>query len=207
MINVDILLKRLSEHYMEPKCALNFETPVQLLFATILSAQCTDERVNKVTQPLFKKYLKLSDYYNSPLEELEQDIRSTGFYHNKAISIRESARRIDEVYGGEVPSDMISLLTLRGVARKTANVVLGNYFNIADGIVVDTHVSRLANRLGLTKSDKPLKIEEDLMVLIPKNEWIDFSHRLILHGRALCKARKPKCRDCFLNDICPSAIL
>ena len=207
MIDIDILLTKLSENYKEPRCALKFNTPTELLFATILSAQCTDERVNKVTQSLFLKYRKLSDYYECPVEELEEDIKSTGFYRNKAISIRESARRIDEVYAGKVPSDMESLLTLRGVARKTANVVLGNAFNIADGIVVDTHVSRLSNRLKLTKSDKPQKIETDLMALIPKEEWIDFSHRLILHGRALCQARKPKCPDCFLNAICPSAIL
>ncbi len=204
-MDINLLLKRLSEHYVEPRCALNYSSAAELLFATILSAQCTDERVNKVTADLFKKYTKLSDYYTTPVEELEKDIQSTGFYHNKAKSIRESAERIDRVFNGEVPSDMASLLTLKGVARKTANVVLGNVFGIADGVVVDTHVLRLSKRMGLTKSDKPEKVEQDLMTLVPKSEWIDFSHRLILHGRALCQARKPKCGECFLSDICPSA--
>jgi endonuclease III len=198
------LIRRLRERYPDAKCSLNYNSPFELLVATILSAQCTDERVNKVTADLFRKYRTVSDYANAPPTELETEIHSTGFYRNKAKSIQATAQRILDHYKGEVPQSMEELLTLSGVARKTANVVLGNAFGISSGIVVDTHVKRVSNRLGLTKHTDPEKIEKDLIGQIPKADWIDFPHLIIYHGRQICKP-KPLCRECPLNDICPSS--
>jgi len=201
------LISRLSEHYPDARTALDFTNPLEILVATILSAQCTDERVNIVTAKLFKKYRKAEDYYAVPQEELENDIRSTGFYRNKAKNIRGATRMIVERYKNSFPNTMETLLELPGVARKTANCVLSNAFGIAAGIVVDTHVLRLSARLGLTKEEDAEKVERDLIALVPKERWISFSYWLINHGRAICKARKPMCGECFLNDICPSAEL
>lgn len=199
------IIERLKRMYPDAHCALIHTSPFELLIATILSAQCTDERVNIVTATLFRKYRKPGDYYAVDQTELEQDIHSTGFYRNKAKNIQAAARRIDEVYGGKVPEVFEDLLTLGGVARKTANVVMGNAFGIASGVVVDTHVSRLSQRLGLTKQKTPEKIEKDLEKLVPREDWIMFPHWLIFHGRRVCNARKPKCEICELADICPSA--
>lgn len=198
------LLTRLQKAYPDARCALNFSNPLELLIATILSAQCTDERVNQVTATLFKKYRTAADYAQAPLAELERDIHSTGFYRNKAKSIKAATQRIVEEFGGQVPRTMDELLTLPGVARKTANVVLGTAFGIPTGVVVDTHVARLAQRLGLTRQNDRDKIEQDLMQILPQDKWIDFAHRLIEHGRRVCKARKPLCAECVLADICPS---
>ncbi|MFH1999412.1 MAG: endonuclease III, partial [Planctomycetota bacterium] len=182
------LLKRLARLFPEPACELTFTTPLELLIATILSAQCTDERVNQVTRKLFVKYRTLSDYADAPADALEDDIRSTGFFNNKAKSLRKACAAIRDRFDGEVPRNMKDLVSLPGVARKTANVVLGTAFHIASGIVVDTHVSRVSRRLGLTEETTPEKIETSLMQIVPENEWIDFSHRLILLGRRVCKA-------------------
>lgn len=198
------IIKRLRKAYPSAHCALNHTSAFELLIATILSAQCTDERVNIVTSTLFRKYRGPKDLADAPQEELEQDIRSTGFFRNKAKNIRAASRRILDEYKGEVPRTMEELLTLGGVARKTANVVMGNAFGIASGVVVDTHVSRLSQRLGLTKEKTPEKIEVDLQALVPKKHWVIFSHWLIFHGRQVCHARKPKCRQCVLSDLCPS---
>jgi len=198
------IIKRLKKAYPDAHCALNHSNPFELLIATILSAQCTDVRVNIVTADLFRKYRGPEDFLNVAQKELENDIRSTGFYRNKARNIQAACKRIAEVYGGKVPEKMEDLLTLGGVARKTANVVMGNAFGIASGVVVDTHVSRLSQRLGLTKQKDPQKIEKDLIELVPKKHWVMFSHWLIFHGRRVCHARKPKCPDCVLNDICPA---
>jgi endonuclease-3 len=173
--------------------------------ATILSAQCTDERVNVVTAELFRKYRAWEDYASAPASELERDIHSTGFFRNKAKSIQGACRQIGERHGGDVPRSMEELLELPGVARKTANVVLGNAFRIASGVVVDTHVSRLSARLGLSREKAPEKIERDLTGLLPASDWIDFSHLLIAHGRKVCKARNPACGECVLAKLCPSA--
>lgn len=199
------ILKRLKKSYPDAKTTLNYTNAFELLVATILSAQCTDERVNLVTKTLFKKYTKPEDYLKVPEEELQNDIRTTGFFRNKTKSIRGSSKKLIEDFGGKVPGTMEELLTLPGVARKTANVVLGNVFKIADGVVVDTHVSRLSQRLGLTKNTAAEKIEQDLMKLIPRDDWIKFSHMIILHGRYVCKAIKPECENCVLNDLCPSS--
>jgi endonuclease-3 len=193
--------------YPDAACTLNFSNPLELLIATQLSAQCTDERVNIVTEQLFKKYRSAEDYASVSQEELEQDIKSTGFYHNKAKNIRATCQRLVSEYGGEVPRTMEELLTLPGVARKTANVVLGNAYGIVVGFVVDTHVARLARRLGWTKQDDPVKIEQDLMRIIPQEEWLNLSHMLILHGRTICIARKPLCEKCALALLCPSAFI
>jgi len=198
------IIKRLKKAYPDAHCALNHTNAFELLIATILSAQCTDERVNIVTATLFRKYLGPQDYVDATTEELENDIRSTGFFRNKTKSIKAASARLLEVYGGEVPKRMDELLTLGGVARKTANVVLGNAFGIASGVVVDTHVSRLSQRLGLTKNENADKIEKDLMELVPKKHWIMFPHWMIFHGRQICNARKPRCTECVLADICPS---
>lgn len=198
-------LALLKKAYPQAECALKHKNPLELLIATILSAQCTDERVNIVTEKLFKKYRKVKDYANANLQEFEADIYSTGFYRNKAKNIISACQIIDKKYKGNVPSDFDELLELPGVARKTANCVMGNAFNIPSGVVVDTHVSRLTQRLGLTKNTDPNKIEQDLMKVIPKSEWIMFSHRLIWHGRKVCDARRPKCEICTLNKLCPSA--
>jgi endonuclease III len=199
------ILKRLKKSYPDAKTTLDYTNPFELLVATILSAQCTDERVNQVTKTLFKKYTKPEDYLKVPEEVLQNDIRSTGFFRNKTKSIRGSSKKLIEDFGGQVPGKMEDLLTLPGVARKTANVVLGNVFKIADGVVVDTHVSRVSQRLGLTKNTAAEKIEQDLMKLIPRDDWIKFSHMIILHGRYVCKAIKPECENCVLNDLCPSS--
>ncbi|HWP85519.1 MAG TPA: endonuclease III [Terriglobia bacterium] len=196
------LLRRLAKAYPDAKCALKHENPFQLLVATILSAQCTDERVNQVTPGLFRKYPTPQDFAALPAEVLEQEIRSTGFYRNKAKSILGASQKIVKEFGGKVPRTMEELLTLPGVARKTANVVLGTAYGIASGIVVDTHVHRIARRLDLTQQNTPEKIEQDLMKLIPKEKWIDFSHQLIFHGRRCCTARKPHCAACPVEDLC-----
>jgi endonuclease III len=191
--------------YPDAKCTLNFSNPLELLIATQLAAQCTDERVNMVTQKLFQKYRSVEDFANSNQEELEQDIKSTGFYRNKAKNIRATCQRIISEYGGEVPRSMPELLSLAGVARKTANVVLGNAYNTIVGFTVDTHNIRLARRLGWTYSEDALKIEQELMRKIPQQDWLDLSHLLIYHGRAVCDARKPLCEQCTLAALCPSA--
>jgi len=198
------IIKRLKKAYPSAHCALNHTNAFELLIATILSAQCTDERVNIVTANLFRKYRGPRDFARASQAELEQDIHSTGFFRNKAKSIRAASQRILDEFGGEVPNTMPEILSLAGVARKTANVVLGNAFGIASGVVVDTHVSRLSQRLGLTKEKTPEKIERDLQKLVPEKDWVMFSHWLIFHGRQICQARKPKCRQCVLADECPS---
>lgn len=197
------IIKRLKKEYPDAHCALNHTNAFELLVATILSAQCTDERVNIVTANLFRKYRKPEDYINVAQEELEKDIHSTGFYRNKAKNIQGACQKIIDIYNGEIPNTMDELLVLNGVARKTANVVLGNAFGIASGVVVDTHVSRLSQRLGLTEETAPEKIEKDLSALVLKKDWIMFPHWLISHGRKICQARKPKCAECVLENICP----
>ncbi len=199
------VLKRLQEMYPAATCALHHKNAWELLVATILSAQCTDVRVNMVTPGLFKKYPTPKDFAALKPEELEPEIRSTGFYKNKAKSVVGAARKVVEEFGGKVPQTMEELTSLPGAARKTANVVLGTWFKKAEGVVVDTHVHRISRRLELTKQDDPRKIEEDLMRVIPREQWIDFAHRVIWHGRALCVARKPKCADCKLENICHAA--
>ena len=201
------IIRLLRKQYPDAHCSLNHSTPLELLIATILSAQCTDERVNIVTADLFRKYGSAQDYLNVPREELEQDIRSTGFFHNKAKSIQGTCRLIVERFEGRVPERFEDLLELPGVARKTANVVMGNAFGIASGVVVDTHVSRLSQRLGLTAHENPEKIERDLIELVPKKDWVDFSHLMIYHGRNVCKARLPQCSECVLEPLCPSSLL
>ncbi len=203
--HADEIRTRLKQHYPKAKIALNYSNPMELLVATILSAQSTDVMVNKVTASLFKKYPTVKSFANANLQEFEQDVKSTGFYHNKAKNIVNSAKLITEQFGGKVPSTMEELVTLPGVARKTANIVLYNAYGVIDGIAVDTHVRRLSQRLGLTKNEDPEKIEQDLMKLVPKSEWGHFSYLLIDHGRAICTAKKANCAGCFLNDICPSA--
>ncbi len=199
-----VIIKRLKKAYPDAHCALNHADAFELLIATILSAQCTDERVNIVTADLFRKYHGPSEMADASLSQLERDIRSTGFFRNKAKNIKGASLRIIEAFGGEVPRTMDELLSLPGVARKTANVVLGNAFTIAAGVVVDTHVARLSQRLGLTSEKDPRKIEAGLMQLVPKRHWIMFPHWLITHGRRVCIARKPRCGECVLADICPS---
>lgn len=193
----------LKKVYPDAFCSLDHKNPFQLLAATILSAQCTDERVNLVTPPLFRKYPGPAEMAKAPLAGLEKLVHSTGFYKNKALSLKETSKAIIENFGGKVPKTMEELLTLRGVARKTANVVLGSAYGIAAGVVVDTHVKRLAFRLGLSKETDPAKIEQDLMKALPKTEWIWFAHALVLHGRAVCDARKPLCDNCLLAKTCP----
>ncbi len=203
MERIDEIIKRLKKEYPDAHCALNHTNAFELLVATILSAQCTDERVNIVTATLFRKYRTPQDYLAVSTEELAQDIKSINFFNNKTRSIQGAAQKIVDNFGGEVPCTMDELLTLNGVARKTANVVLGNAFGIASGVVVDTHVARLSQRLGLTNEKQPEKIEKDLNALVPQKDWVLFPHLLITHGRAVCNARKPKCGECILNDICP----
>jgi endonuclease-3 len=197
----------LKAEYPDARTELDWSNPLELLVATILSAQTTDVQVNRVTENLFAKYRKARDYADAAPDVLEEDIRPTGFYRNKARSLRGMARVLVEEHGGEVPRTMPELVALPGVGRKTANVVLGNAFGANEGIVVDTHVRRVSNRLGLTESQDPVKIEQDLMRLVPEEDWTIFSHLLILHGRRTCKARKPDCPNCILNGICPSADL
>ena len=200
------VIRRLQKAYPDAHCALNHTTPFELLVATILSAQCTDARVNIVTADLFRKYRGPAGFLNVSQVELEKDIHSTGFFRNKAKNIQAACKRIIEEYGGDVPRTMEEILTLGGVARKTANVVLGNAFGIASGVVVDTHVSRLSQRLGLTENTTPEKIERDLAPLVPKRHWVMFPHWMIFHGRQICVARKPRCGECSLANICPSRL-
>ena len=193
-------------HYPNAKCSLSYSNPLELLVATILSAQCTDERVNKVTSELFKKYSEVNDYANAPVEELEEAIHTTGFFRNKAKNIKSCCQQLREFHGGAVPQNLEALTQLAGVGRKTAHVVLGNAFNMSSGVVVDTHVTRLSNRLGFVKGKNAVKIEKELNKLIPKQHWITFSHWLIHHGRNVCRARKADCENCFLLDICPQRL-
>ena len=202
--DMDKILSLLKKEYPKAKIALNFSTPLEILTATVLSAQCTDKRVNIVTKSLFKKYRKVQDYAKANLKTFEQEIRSTGFYRNKAKNIISAAQKIIKDFGGKLPDSMDKLLQLPGVARKTANIVLLNGFGKVDGIAVDTHVRRLSQRLGLTKNQDPQKIEQDLMKLLDKKEWGKFSYLLIDHGRKICDAKKPKCLECILQKLCPS---
>ena len=201
------IIKQLKHAHPDAHCALNHSNAFELLVATILSAQCTDERVNIVTADLFRKYRKPEDYLKVPETELQQDIRTTGFFRNKTRNIQGACKLLAEEFHGEVPKTMEELLRLPGVARKTANVVLGVAYGIASGIVVDTHVTRLSNRLGLTKQKDAVKIENELIELVPKKDWIIFSHLLIFHGRRICKARRPLCEECAVEKLCPSSIL
>jgi endonuclease-3 len=197
------VVRRLARDYSDAVCALNHESPFQLLIATILSAQCTDERVNIVTKDLFAKYPAAEEMSVAPIGDLEKLVKTTGFFRNKARNIKDCAATLVEKHNGEVPKDLDALTKLAGVGRKTANVVLGTCFGFPSGVVVDTHVARLSKRLGLTAAEDPVKIESDLMALLPKKEWIDFSHRLIHHGRRICNARKPMCEECGMKDFCP----
>jgi endonuclease III len=201
------IIGRLKREYPDARCSLNHSNALELLVATILSAQCTDERVNIVTSDLFRKYRRAEDYYGVEQSELERDIHSTGFFRNKAKAIQAACRLIAEQHQGRVPENLDELIALPGVARKTANVVLGNAFGITSGIVVDTHVARLSERLGLSAAKQPEKIERDLMELVPRKDWIYFSHLLIAHGRKICKARTPLCAECVVEKFCPSSLL
>jgi endonuclease-3 len=196
------IIALLKKRYPDAACALHFKNPLELLVATILSAQCTDERVNKVTAELFKKYKTAEDYARVTQEVFEKDIRSTGFYKNKARSIINCCRKIAQVHGGKVPGTLDELVALDGIGRKTANVILGNAFGVP-GITVDTHVKRVSYRLGLTEHQDPVKIEYDLMELVPRKEWTHFSHLIIFHGRYTCMARKPLCERCVIEPLCP----
>ena len=202
-----VVIRRLKRAYPGAKCSLNHSNPFELLIATILSAQCTDERVNIVTADLFRKYRKPEDYLKVPPRELEKDIQSTGFFRNKTKSIQGTAKLLTEEYHGEVPHTMDELLELPGVARKTANVVLGNAFDIHAGVVVDTHVTRLSHRLAFTQQKTAEKIEVDLIEIVPKKDWIIFPHLMIYHGRKICKARTPLCAECTVEKQCPSSFL
>ena len=197
------ILKALKAHYPKAHCALHFKNPLQLLVATQLSAQCTDKRVNQVTSLLFKKYKTALDYAKAPLKELEEDIKSTGFFRNKARNLKNTGIKIQKEHKGTVPKDLDSLVKLSGVGRKTAHVVMGTGFQIPSGIVVDTHVRRLSNRMGFVNTKNVAQIERALEAMIPKKHWIQFSHWLIEHGRRICRARKPDCRLCFLASHCP----
>lgn len=199
------VLELFDDVYGPAHCYLNHENAWQLLFATMLSAQCTDDRVNIVTQELFKKYTSIEAFAEAKLSELEQDVHSTGFYHNKAKNIIACAQALLENHNGEVPSDIESLTALAGVGRKTANVVRGNIYNIPS-VVVDTHVKRISNLLGFTKNQDPVKIEFDLMKLLPKEHWISFNTQAISHGRKICIARRPKCSECFISEYCPGKL-
>jgi endonuclease-3 len=201
------IIKVLRKTYPKSHTALHYKTSVQLLISTILSAQCTDERVNKITPSLFNKYKNVSDFASADGSALEQEIRSTGFYRNKARNIIFACRKIVAEFGGEVPDSMEKLITLPGVARKTANIVLSSCFRKAEGIAVDTHVRRLAGRLGLSKNKNPDKIEQDLMRIVPKKGWLDFNYLFVNHGRKTCKARKPLCHECVIMKLCPSAVV
>ncbi|HLM23785.1 MAG TPA: endonuclease III [Pyrinomonadaceae bacterium] len=201
------IIRRLKRAYPDAKCSLKHTNPFELLIATILSAQCTDERVNRVTADLFRKYRKPEDYLNVSPRELEKDIQSTGFFRNKTKSIQGASKLLSEQYGGQVPHTMEELLELPGVARKTANVVLGNAFDIHAGVVVDTHVTRLSHRLVLTQQKTAEKIEQDLIPIVPKKDWVIFPHLMIYHGRKICKARNPLCAECTIEKLCPSSFL
>jgi len=198
------VIARLKKEYPHSRIALEFKNPLQLLIATILAAQCTDERVNQVTRTLFRRYRSTAGFARASLDELMEIVRPTGFYRNKAKNIQAACRAIVEGHGGKVPRTMEELTRLPGVARKTANIVLGDGFGVSEGIAVDTHVLRLSRRLGLTSQKDPVKVEQDLMTCVPRSEWIDFPHLLADHGRAVCKARKPLCGSCVLADLCPS---
>lgn len=200
-------IRLLKRAYPDAKCSLNHSNAFELLIATILSAQCTDERVNIVTADLFQKYRRPEDYLKVAPSELQEDIRTTGFFRNKTLSIQGSAKVLSEQYSGRVPETMDELLELPGVARKTANVVLGNAFGVKAGVVVDTHVSRLSRRLGFTREKHAEKIEVDLIQIVPKKDWVIFPHLLIYHGRRICKARNPLCSDCVIERYCPSSFL
>ncbi|HYJ88839.1 MAG TPA: endonuclease III [Pyrinomonadaceae bacterium] len=204
---VRTIIRLLKRAYPDAKCSLNHSNAFELLIATILSAQCTDARVNIVTQDLFRKYRKPEDYLKVPEKELQRDIRTTGFFRNKTKSIQGTSKALMENYGSNVPQTMDELLELPGVARKTANVVLGNAFGIAAGVVVDTHVTRLSHRLGLSQAKTAEKIEEDLIQIVPRKDWVIFPHLLIAHGRAICKARNPLCAECVIEKLCPSSYL
>ncbi len=197
------VVRALGSHYPDAKCALDFTNPLELLVATILSAQCTDERVNLVTKDLFRKYRSAADYARARRSRLEEEIKSTGFFRNKAKSIKECCQALVDEHGGRLPREIDVLVRLPGIGRKTANVVLGTAFGIASGIVVDTHVVRVSRRLGLTEKKDAVKIEQDLTEQIPRKEWVDFSHRMIHHGRRICAARKPKCEECPMESFCP----
>ena len=201
------IIRLLKRAYPDAKCSLNHSNAFELLIATILSAQCTDARVNIVTQDLFRKYRKPEDYLNVSPKELQQDIRTTGFFRNKTTSIQGAAKVLHEQYGDKVPQTMDELLELPGVARKTANVVLGNAFGLSAGVVVDTHVTRLSHRLGISEQKTAEKIEQDLIAIVPKKEWVIFPHLMISHGRAICKARNPLCAECVIEKLCPSSFL
>lgn len=198
-----MITRRLAKLYPDAETALRHRSPLELLIATILSAQCTDKRVNQVTKALFLKYRKAEDYAASPPGELEQEIQSTGFYRNKARHIRQCCQWLVQEHAGQVPQTLEEMVKLAGVGRKTANVVLGSAYGKTTGVVVDTHVGRLSRRMGLTTHLDPEKVEHDLMTLLPRSQWIAFSHRMIFHGRHVCTARKPKCQECCLNDLCP----
>lgn len=199
------IIRILEETHPDAECALHHRNALELLVATILSAQCTDERVNKVTPELFAKYPDAVAFAEADITELEEAVRSTGFYRNKAKNIQSACRTIVHEFGGEVPNEMDKLLRLAGVARKTANVVLGTWYGIADGVVVDTHVKRLSNLLRLTKQSNPDKIEKDLMAITPREKWVDLSHLIIFHGRRVCVARRPDCAGCSISHLCPSS--
>ena len=199
------IIALLKKTYPDSKCSLDYKTPHQLLVATILSAQCTDERVNMVTPGLFKKYKSVKAFADADIKDLENDIRSTGFFHNKAKGIKNASKIIVGHYGSKMPKTLDEMVALPGVGRKTGSAVLGEAFGIAEGIVVDTHVKRISNKLGFTKQTNPVKIERDLMGIIPHKDWIRFTHLMIDHGRALCKARRPDCGHCPLAKLCPSA--
>ena len=199
------VIELLEREHSDAKIALRYTNPLELLVATILSAQCTDERINMVTKTLFKKYTKAEDYANADLKELEQDIKSTGFYRNKAKNIKKTSQLLVDKYHSKVPETMEELLALPGVARKTANIVLTNAFGVVEGVAVDTHVRRLAQRLGLSGNDDPDKIEKDLMRIVPKDKWMRITDLLIFHGRRVCTAKRPNCAACVLNKFCPSA--
>jgi endonuclease-3 len=207
LLQAERVIRFLQNTYPEAECALDFTTPLELLVATILSAQCTDKRVNMVTPALFKKYTTAAEYAAADPTEFSEEIRSTGFFNNKTKSILGAARTLVERFNGEVPSTMEELVQLPGVARKTANILLGTAYGKNEGIAVDTHVKRVSGRLGLSSETQPEKIEKDLMSLIPRKEWTAFSHRLIAHGRQVCLARKPNCPECGMNMVCPSSLI
>ncbi|MGH2345207.1 MAG: endonuclease III [Chloroflexota bacterium] len=198
------VVERLAAAYPDAKCSLDYAGPFQLLIATILAAQCTDERVNQVTPALFARFPTPAAFAEAPLPDIEEAIRSTGFFRNKARHIQGASRMIVEEFGGETPCAMADLLRLPGVARKTANVVMGNGYGRVEGVIVDTHVGRISRRLGLTTAEDPVRVEHDLMALLPQSEWLAFNHRVIDFGRAICKAPRPRCAICMLADLCPS---
>ncbi|XYH92982.1 endonuclease III [Sorangium sp. So ce1128] len=200
---VPLLLQHLREAYPDARYELNWETPLDLLVATILAAQCTDERVNRVTATLFKKYPTAQAYADAPTEQLEEELKPTGFYRQKTKTVKAACQELVARFGGEVPETMAELTSLPGVARKTANVVLNTAFNLPSGIIVDTHVARLSGRIGLSKREKPEQIEEDLMRLVPKEQWTFFGPAMVLHGRYTCVARKPRCAECRMSALCP----